>query len=147
MTAPTKIDASRALAHLNALSALRSPVVSPGCVIVHTPAATEFYFKDARALEHASTQELLNAMGLTAFLSYVEAWPQIQDDLRDGVTDRTVLVTIDRRTDRVSERWVGRRNDWSGRHGLRARLLAQPAVVPAKPGEKGGERTAQPAAG
>ncbi len=37
-------------------------------------------------------------------------------------------------------RLVGRRDDWSGRHGLRARLLAEPDTT-------GGERTAPPAGG
>ena len=34
---------------------------------------------------------------------------------------------------------VGRRNDWSGRHGPRARLLAPPPMVPAGPDEPGEE--------
>ena len=114
MTATTELDASRALAHINALSALRSPVVSRGCVIVHTPAATELYFKDAWSVEHAYSQELLHAMGMKAFCSFMERFEEILGDLRDGLADRTVLVTVDRRTDRVSEWWVGRRNDWSG---------------------------------
>ena len=136
MTAPIQLAVSRALAHLNVLASLRNPVAIRGCVIVHTPVATELYFKDARAVEHAGTRDLLNAMGREAFFSYLEAYPRIQEDLRDGVTDRPVLVTVDRRTDRVSEWWVGRRNDWSGRHGLRARLLAQPEEQPA-PDEPG----------
>ena len=119
----------RALAHITALPRLRTPVVSRGCVIVHTWAATNLYFKDAGSVEHASSQVLLNAMGRTAFVSFVEHIEEIMEDLRDGVTDRTVLVTVDRRTDRVSEWWVGRRHDWSGRHGLRARLLAEPTAA------------------
>ena len=95
---------------------------------MHTPVATELYFKDARALEHASRDALMNTIGVAAFVSLVESMQLILDDLRDGVTDRPVLVTVDRRTDRVSAWWVGRRRDWSGRHGLRARLRAQPAA-------------------
>ena len=121
-------------------------MVSRGCVIVHTPTATELYFKDARSVEHSYSRDLINAMGVKAYCSFVDAYSQIMDDLFDGVADRTVLVTVDRRTDRVSEWWVGRRYDWSGRHGLRARLLAQPPGVRAKPDEPGGERTAQPPA-
>ena len=53
----------------------------------------------------------------------VKATPTL-DALSDAVEERTVRVTIDRRTDQASEVWVGRRNDWSGRRELRARLLA-----------------------
>ena len=42
--------------------------------------------------------------------------------------------------------WVGRRHDWSGRLGLRARLLAQPDEQP-DPDEPGGARTALTAGG
>ncbi len=35
-------------------------------------------------------------------------------------------------------RLAGRQDDWSGRYGLRARLLAQPPVVRAKPDETQG---------
>ena len=111
------------LVYIHALAALRTPVAIRGCVTVHTPTATELYFKDARALDHAGTRDLLNAMGKAAFIAYVEAWPHLHD-LCAGVEDRTVLVTIDRRTNRVSGAWTGRPNDWSGRWGLRARLLA-----------------------
>jgi hypothetical protein len=118
------------------------PIPLRGCIVVHTPTTTELYFKDARAREHVSSQELMHAIGKAAFISFVEAWPQMAA-LSDGVADRTVRVTVDRRTDRVSEWWVGRRNDWSGRHGLRARLLSP--VTSVQP-ETGGERSAQSAA-
>ena len=99
-------------------------MVTRGCVIVHTPVATELYFKDARALEYVSSDDLMNTIGVAAFVSLVESIQLILHDLRDGVADRPVLVTVDRRTDRVSAWWVGRRHGWFGRHGLRARLLA-----------------------
>ena len=78
----------RALLHINVLARLRNPVVSRGCVIVHTPAATNLYFKDACSTDHALSNDLLNALGREAFISLVEAIQQILEDLCDGVSAR-----------------------------------------------------------
>lgn len=88
-----------------------------------TLTGADVYCKHAAAFRHAHSRDLLNALGVRAFAQLLTAVPDIEDLTQDGVADRPILIRLDRATG-VRDMWIGRPNDWSGRRGLRARLLA-----------------------